>query len=39
MERLLAALGAGELSLARAALGAGAIAQVSKIEPLFPKAA
>jgi len=24
---------------ARAALGAGAIAQVSKIEPLFPKAA
>ena len=39
MERLLAALGASELSLAGAALGAGAIAQVSKIEPLFPKAA
>jgi methionyl-tRNA synthetase len=39
MERLLAALGASDLSLERVALGAGAIAQVSKIEPLFPKAA
>jgi len=39
MERLLAALGAGDLSLAGAALGAGATAQASKIEPLFPKAA
>jgi methionyl-tRNA synthetase len=38
-ERLLAALGAGDLSLAGAALGAGAIERVSHIEPLFPKTA
>jgi methionyl-tRNA synthetase len=36
-ERLLAALGDEDLSLQRAALGAGAIARVSPIEPLFPK--
>jgi methionyl-tRNA synthetase len=35
--RLLAALGDEDLSLQRAALGAGAIAHVSPIEPLFPK--
>jgi len=39
MERLLAALGAPDVSLASAHLGAGAIARVSPIEPLFPKAA
>jgi methionyl-tRNA synthetase len=39
MERLLAVLGAPELSLARAALGAGQVARVSQLEPLFPKAA
>jgi methionyl-tRNA synthetase len=38
-ERLLAALGAPDLSLTGAALGAGAIEHVSQIEPLFPKAA
>src|SRR5438105_9016875 len=38
MERLLAALGAPDASLASAHLGAGAIARVSPIEPLFPKA-
>jgi methionyl-tRNA synthetase len=36
-ERLLAALDAPDLSLARAALGAGRIERVSAIEPLFPK--
>jgi methionyl-tRNA synthetase len=36
-ERLLAALGAPELSLAGAALGAGSIERVTAIEPLFPK--
>ncbi|MGA2320158.1 MAG: methionine--tRNA ligase [Solirubrobacteraceae bacterium] len=36
-ERLLAALGASELSLAGARFGAGRIAEVSPIEPLFPK--
>jgi methionyl-tRNA synthetase len=36
-ERLLAALGAPELSLAGAELGAGAIERVSALEPLFPK--
>jgi methionyl-tRNA synthetase len=36
-ERLLAALGAPELSLAAAAFGEGAIERVSAIEPLFPK--
>jgi methionyl-tRNA synthetase len=36
-ERLLAALGAGDLSLANAELGAGAIERVSAIESLFPK--
>ena len=36
-ERLLAALGAGDLSLSGAALGQGSIEKVSPIEPLFPK--
>ncbi len=36
-ERLLEALGASELALAGAELGAGSIAQVSAIESLFPK--
>jgi methionyl-tRNA synthetase len=36
-ERLLDALGAPELSLAGAALGAGSIERVTPIEPLFPK--
>jgi methionyl-tRNA synthetase len=36
-ERLLAALGAGDLSLANAELGAGAIERVNPIESLFPK--
>jgi methionyl-tRNA synthetase len=36
-ERLLAALGAPELSLAGAELGAGAIERVGALEPLFPK--
>ena len=36
-ERLLAALGAPELSLVGARLGAGAIVQVQALEPLFPK--
>jgi methionyl-tRNA synthetase len=36
-ERLLEALGAPELSLAGAALGAGSIERVTPIEPLFPK--
>jgi methionyl-tRNA synthetase len=36
-ERLLAALGAPDLSLAGARLGAGAIERVTPIEPLFPK--
>jgi methionyl-tRNA synthetase len=36
-ERLLAALGAPDLSLAGATLGAGKIERVSKIESLFPK--
>jgi methionyl-tRNA synthetase len=38
-ERLLAALGAPDLSLAAARLGAGAIERVKHVEPLFPKAA
>jgi methionyl-tRNA synthetase len=38
-ERLLAALGAPDLSLAGSALGAGSVARVSRLEPLFPKAA
>ena len=37
-ERLLAALGAPELSFAGAGLGAGKVEQVNAIEPLFPKA-
>jgi methionyl-tRNA synthetase len=37
-ERLLAALGARDLSLAGAELGAGRIEHVGAIEPLFPKA-
>ncbi len=36
-ERLLAALGAPDVSLAGAELGAGRIEHVSTIEPLFPK--
>ncbi|HWW89988.1 MAG TPA: methionine--tRNA ligase [Solirubrobacteraceae bacterium] len=36
-ERLLAALGTGDLSLANAELGAGAIERVNPIESLFPK--
>jgi methionyl-tRNA synthetase len=36
-ERLLAALGAGDLSLVNAELGAGAIDRVAPIESLFPK--
>jgi methionyl-tRNA synthetase len=36
-ERLLAALGAPELTLAGAELGAGAIERVGALEPLFPK--
>ena len=36
-ERLLGALGAPDLSLGGASLGAGAIERVSPIEPLFPK--
>jgi methionyl-tRNA synthetase len=36
-ERLLAALGAGDLSLAGATLGAGKIERVTQIESLFPK--
>ncbi len=36
-ERLLAALGSSDLSLAGATLGAGRIERVSKIESLFPK--
>jgi methionyl-tRNA synthetase len=36
-ERLLGALGAPELSLARAELGAGGIERVEPLEPLFPK--
>jgi methionyl-tRNA synthetase len=38
-ERLLAALGAPDLALARARLGGGAIGPVEQIEPLFPKGA
>ena len=38
-ERLLAALGAPDLSLAAARLGAGGIERVRHVEPLFPKAA
>jgi methionyl-tRNA synthetase len=37
-ERLLAALGAPELSLAGAVLGAGSIERVRELEPMFPKA-
>jgi methionyl-tRNA synthetase len=36
-ERLLAALGAPELSFATAELGRGSLARVGPIEPLFPK--
>jgi methionyl-tRNA synthetase len=36
-ERLLNALDAPDLSLAGASLGAGRLARVSPIEPLFPK--
>jgi methionyl-tRNA synthetase len=36
-EKLLAALGAEDLSLEHASLGAGRVASVSKLEPLFPK--
>jgi hypothetical protein len=36
-ERLLGALGAPDLSLASAELGAGAIERVSQIDSLFPK--
>jgi methionyl-tRNA synthetase len=36
-ERLLAALGAEELSLADARLEAGRVREVAKLEPLFPK--
>jgi methionyl-tRNA synthetase len=36
-ERLLGALGAGELALSGAELGAGRIAQVQALESLFPK--
>jgi methionyl-tRNA synthetase len=36
-ERLLDALGAGDLALAGAAFGAGSITRVEKIESLFPK--
>jgi hypothetical protein len=35
--KLLAALGAPDLSLAGAGYGQGAISQVQKLEPLFPK--
>ncbi|HEV3284346.1 MAG TPA: methionine--tRNA ligase [Solirubrobacteraceae bacterium] len=38
-ERLLAGLGAGELSLAAAELGAGSVERVTPIESLFPKEA
>src|SRR4029077_17924429 len=38
-ERLVAALGAPDLSLAGGGLGAGGIDRLSHIEPLFPKAA
>jgi methionyl-tRNA synthetase len=38
-ERLLAALGAPDLSLAGAELGAGGIERVKPIEQLFPRAA
>jgi methionyl-tRNA synthetase len=38
-ERLLAALGAPDLSLAGAELGAGRIERVRSIEQLFPRAA
>jgi methionyl-tRNA synthetase len=38
-ERLLDALGAPDLSLAGATLGAGSITRVEKIESLFPKEA
>jgi hypothetical protein len=36
-ERLLAALGAGDLLLVNAELGAGTIERVNRIESLFPK--
>jgi hypothetical protein len=36
-ERLLGALGAADLSLASAELGAGTIQRVSPIDSLFPK--
>jgi methionyl-tRNA synthetase len=38
-ERVLDALGAPDVSLQRAELGDGAVAQVRQLEPLFPKAA
>jgi methionyl-tRNA synthetase len=37
VEKLLAALGAPDLSLQNARLGAGQIATVSALDPLFPK--
>jgi len=36
-EKLLAALGAPDVSLAGASFGAGRIERVNPIEPLFPK--
>jgi methionyl-tRNA synthetase len=36
-QRLLAALGAPDLSLARASFGAGSVERVEALEPLFPK--
>jgi methionyl-tRNA synthetase len=36
-EKLLAALGAPDLSLARARLGGGALGAVARLDPLFPK--
>ena len=38
-EKLLRALGAPDVALAGARLGAGAIGRVTPIEPLFPKSA
>jgi methionyl-tRNA synthetase len=38
-ERLLQALGAPEVSLRSAGLGAGSVSRVSRLEPLFPKTA
>jgi len=38
-EKLLAALGAPDVALAGARLGAGAVGRVAQLEPLFPKSA